>query len=48
MSSGSFEAGHEIQEMQPSEEERRAERDRERERKTKRHSGRNMRTAKKW
>ena len=31
MSSGSFEAGHEIQDMQPSEEERRAERDRERE-----------------
>ena len=48
MSRGSFEAGHEIQEMQPSEEERRAERNRERERKTKRHSGRNMRTAKKW
>ena len=48
MSSGSFEAGHEIQDMQPSEEERRAERERERERKTKRHSGRNMRTAKKW
>ena len=32
MSSGSFEAGHEIQDMQPSEEERRAERNRERER----------------
>ena len=31
MSSGSFEAGHEIQDMQPGEEERRAERDRERE-----------------